>query len=133
MTEEPKSPRSSEHLPAQGSSGYFHGGAPGLTRGDRLISAARLHLHYRYKRGNDSYDPGWTYITTDVGVARAYAARFVARDGSTGGGWLYRVEPDGSTEPDPHYQLAFPEQFSRCREAVVVEVLEEDIHLVACR
>lgn len=62
------------------------------------------------------------YISTDLNVARAYAAK---RELQTGTKWsVYRVEPEHPLEDDPDYPH-FRDVFRRCVTATPVEVLEK--------
>ncbi|MGH3611516.1 MAG: hypothetical protein ACRDRK_02630 [Pseudonocardia sp.] len=98
---------------------FFHGGVPGKDVGELLVPAARLGSHYHYTADVTTYDPGWVYATTDVGVADAYASRYLSGDGRAMPGDVYEVEPGGGMEIDPDYDM-FPEAFLRCPQARVV-------------
>src|SRR5690606_14659303 len=77
---------------------YFHGGVPGLVRGDLLLPPATTGTERSLTA--DVLDMGGrarrdrVYVTTGREVARVYAALYV--DGS-----LYEVEPVGELVPDP--------------------------------
>lgn len=82
---------------------YFHGGVPGLVRGDlllppvatgtvRTLTADVLDMGGRARRDR-------VYVTTGREVARVYAALFL--DGA-----LYEVEPVGELVPDPDCAVA---------------------------
>lgn len=98
---------------------YFHGGAPGLSVGEVLVPATRLGLSYEYLALGHTYDPDWVYVTTDEGVAAAYASRYVTSDDRTVPGDLYEVQPLDEPRVDPDYNL-FPEVFFQCRRARIV-------------
>ena len=105
-----------------GSEAFFHGGVPGKEVGDLLLSAAQLRLRYQYLVVGAKYDPGWVYVTTDMGVAEAYASRYLTADNQHVPGDLYEVEPVGSVQLDPDYPL-FGGVFTRCRQARIVRVV----------
>jgi hypothetical protein len=98
---------------------YFHGGAPGLNVGEVLVPATLLGLSYQYFALEHTYDPDWVYVTTDEGVAAAYASRHVTAEGRSLPGDLYEVQPLGEVHVDPDYDL-FPEVFFRGRRARVL-------------
>jgi GNAT superfamily N-acetyltransferase len=94
---------------------YWHGGAPGLSVGDELLSrddaeraltAPTAHgLQSGYALGVTRTDR--VYFSSDREFARAYASKFHRIDRKTGvvfeRGTLYRVEPIGSVEDDPDF------------------------------
>jgi hypothetical protein len=82
---------------------YFHGGVPGLRRGDLLLPPAATGTERTLTA--DVLDMGGrarrdrVYVTTGREVARVYAA--LAPDGA-----LYEVEPLGELEADPDCAVA---------------------------
>lgn len=108
---------------------YFHGGVPGLVVGEQILPASKLGLRFAYHNENAVYDPNWVYLTTDLGVAEAYAARYLDEKGIQGGGNVYSVIPQGAIEPDPDYAKAFPHEFVRVKTASVCDVLRKGVHL----
>lgn len=107
---------------------YFHGGAPGLRVGEILVPASQLGLSYQYLALQHTYDPDWVYVTTDEGVAAAYASRHVTGAGQTVPGDLYEVQPLDELLGDPDYDL-FPRVFFRCRRARIVRQVEAAVSL----
>ncbi|ORA60945.1 hypothetical protein [Mycobacteroides franklinii] len=114
---------------------YFHGGVPGKTPGDRLYSANELGLQFEYNlpwfQGNGArYDHNKVYLSSHLGTAIGYAARYRDRVGNPLPGWVYEVEPVGPVEPDPDYGAgAIPGLALYCSGAVVVNVIERDVWL----
>lgn len=82
---------------------YFHGGVPGLVRGDLLLPPAATGTERTLTA--DVLDMGGTarldrvYVTTGREVARVYAA--LRPDGA-----LYEVEPVGELVADPDCRVA---------------------------
>lgn len=109
---------------------FFHGGVPGKAIGEILVPATRLGLQYQYRVADSDYDPGWVYLTTDVGAAHGYASRYLACDGRSIPGDVYRVQPLGGVHVDPDYE-AFPEAFARCAQARIVAVVAREVVLTA--
>lgn len=107
---------------------YFHGGAPGLRRRRPLRAAADLNTTYTYTVPTAVYRPDRIYVTTHRELARAYAGRYVDRQGRSVPGSVYQVRVIGTPEPDPDYdQLGHI--YLMCRAADIVEVLENDVSL----
>ncbi|MFE9363714.1 hypothetical protein ACFYNN_13035 [Streptomyces sp. NPDC006978] len=101
---------------------YFHGGHPGLRPGDRILppdttGTTRRLSAYADEVGGPAYArrTDIVYLTTDRGVASAYAA--FHPDGA-----LYRVEPDDDIEPDP--DCFEPGLSWQCPAATVVAVVD---------
>lgn len=96
---------------------YYHGGVPGLARGQRVLSARLAGVRSTASCGAHGVcDPERVYVTTD----RAAAVMFASMHPS-GRGRVYRVEPLGRLEPDPDCS-AQGLSFS-CDAALVVERL----------
>jgi len=75
----------------------YHGGAPGLKAGDKLLppnltGAPSLHLYGSVGRRD------MVYVVSDEHEARMFAAAH-----PSGRGWLYEVHPDGELYDDPDY------------------------------
>lgn len=90
----------------------WHGGAPGLQKGDLILPPAITGAE---SMRQESIDAGFrrivtaanlVYVTTERDLARAMAAHWARRATSRGRGWLYRVELHNfDIEPDedlPH-------------------------------
>lgn len=114
---------------------YFHGGVPGLSPGDRLLTAKELGVQIVYNQpwfhGNDArYERDKVYLTMHLGTAIGYAARYRVPGGNPAPGWVYEVEPIGPVEPDPDYGGgARPDLASYCSGAVIVQIIERDVWL----
>lgn len=92
---------------------YWHGGAPGIAAGDRLLTPVALMLsgHVYAPRDAPGLPPTTSlervYFTTDRQFARAHAHRYeliTAAGKRVGRGSLYRVRPIGRVEEDPDYE-----------------------------
>lgn len=118
---------------------YWHGGAPGLSAGDELLSrddAERLLSEPTTHALQRGYALGVTrtdrvYFSSSRDFARAYASKFHRIDQTTGvvfeRGTLYRVEPIGSVEDDPDFAAR---NVSWCApRARVVAVEATDVHM----
>lgn len=99
---------------------YWHGGVPGLQRGDLLLPATvtatdKAHtVHYATACADPSHmRADRVHLTTDRAAAKAYAASYP--DGA-----LYVAEPLGDTEADPDA----PNVSIRCERARVVAVYD---------
>ena len=105
----------------------YHGGAPGLRRGDWITPRPKGDQHHLLPDcptcaaraaglplPDDDLDPTMVYVTTLRSYARIYAAGYP-------GGALYRVRPDGPRveSPDPEDTGSFG-----CPRAQVVAVLD---------
>ncbi|TVU64850.1 hypothetical protein FQP90_07305 [Paenarthrobacter nitroguajacolicus] len=110
----------------------FHGGAPGLKVGDRVLPptetrvksqalAASLELGF----GKIAQQLDKVYMTTDVKLARAYAGMWTdpaSASSPAGGGVVYRVEvEDGTLEADKDL-LSSPGVSYQASSAVVVDI-----------
>lgn len=107
---------------------FFHGGVPGSNVNGVLLPAARLGLRFRYLTPGAEYDPNWVYLTSDEGVAHAYASRYVTGGGERRPGDVYEVQPIGGVQVDPDYH-PFPEAFVRCPQARIVRVVARNVVL----
>lgn len=119
---------------ARPSQRLFHGGAPRIRINGLLLPADRLGLRVDYSSpafaaGSIAYDPSKVYVTTDVGVATGYAARYVdPATGLVGGGWVYEV---ATTEPpvsDPDF-WTFPDAYLMANKARVLRVVKRNVRL----
>lgn len=109
----------------------FHGGVPGKQVGELLVPADRLGAQYTYAFAEaTTYDPTWVYATTDVGVADAYASRYLTADGHVIPGDVYEIEPGGRVEVDPDYDM-FAGAFLRCPQARITAVVARAVVLTA--
>ncbi len=112
---------------------YFHGGVPDLRPGDSVWSAAKLKLNFHYRNSavirQPRYDPDFVYLTSHLGTARAYAARYLTQFGQRRPGTVYEVEPVGAVLVDPDYGGS--EMFVMASHARVVSVVESGVRLSA--
>ncbi|SKS75215.1 Uncharacterised protein [Mycobacteroides abscessus subsp. bolletii] len=117
---------------------YYHGGVVGRRPGDLICSALDLGRDYTedYKavRGVLApllHDPAFVYLTTHLGSARGYAARYKNLAGIVRPGDVYTVQPQADLSPDPEYDNpSDPGHFVRTRQPVVVtEVVERGVQL----
>ncbi|MEU0940368.1 hypothetical protein [Embleya sp. NPDC005971] len=100
---------------------YYHGGAPGLARGDELLPPSVTGITHTLTTWAEALGAGpdltlrdFVYLTTDRDAARLHAAHHPHGD-------VYRVVPIGPLAADP----ADPTGNSRrCTRAVVDRVLE---------
>lgn len=118
---------------------YWHGGAPGLSVGDELLSrddAERLLTESTTHGLQGGYALGVTrtdrvYFSSSRDFARAYASKFHRIDQTTGvvfeRGTLYRVEPIGSVEDDPDFAGRSVSWCAPRARVVAVEVT--DVHM----
>lgn len=86
---------------------FWHGGAPGLQVGDRIIPRSQLadtNFDRWISSPDDPTDTDRVYITTDVSFATGWAIRYAntpypgARRGA-----IYEVVPDGDVVADPDF------------------------------
>ena len=104
----------------------YHGGAPGLDAGARILSAAHLGVQYEYVARAARYDRWKVYATTDVDVARAFAGKYVDSLGKNRPGDVYEVSLEGNVRPDEDYLT--PISF-RAGTGRVVRVVERGVTL----
>lgn len=114
---------------------FWHGGAPGLTPGTVLLSREQPNSNFKRLAPAGAWsaaDPtrgDRVYFSTDLELARYYAAQIHTVDSTTGvvmrHGNLYEVEPVGPVEPDPDFG-----HVSWCAPgARILSVTEEDVNL----
>ena len=107
----------------------YHGGAPGLRRGDVIKPGMAEHRYVpgcphceAQRRGEGLLDPptppDWVYATHHIGYARYYASRAVR-------GTLYVVEPIGPTEASTEDLIPTV----RARAFRVLRIMERGIEL----
>ncbi|MFA4085189.1 NAD(+)--rifampin ADP-ribosyltransferase [Mycobacteroides salmoniphilum] len=89
---------------------YFHGGVVGRRPGDLIHPALDLgrdytpdYLAMRGVAGAPKYDPACVYMTTHLGSARGYAARYKNLGEVHRPGDVYVVEPQSELLSDPEY------------------------------
>jgi hypothetical protein len=108
---------------------FFHGGAPGLTVGDKILPfsvTGTERVMTRFVHGTPEFDRlqvecrDHVYFTPAQDLAEDYAA--VQPDGS-----LYQVRPDGEFEADP--DCGVPGLAWRCTSATIVAVPAEVVRL----
>jgi hypothetical protein len=79
---------------------YWHGGAPGLKAGDRILPPSVTGTAIRLYEGAKEIDPNASqrldrvYVTVDRKAASVFARLHPL------GGWLYLVDPDEPLEHD---------------------------------
>lgn len=78
---------------------YYHGGIPGLKKGDKILPPARTGRSTLLKYGREIDPKGVqredrVYLTTDHRAAELFAATYPRGD-------VYKVVPDGDVEEDP--------------------------------
>lgn len=114
---------------------YFHGGVPNLRPGDTVWSAAKLNLTFSYRNATvlrqPRYDRNFVYLTSHLGTARAYAARYLARGGKRRPGTVYEVAPAEPLRADPDYETVGSNVFVMTSHARVVSVVETGVVLSA--
>lgn len=79
--------------------GFYHGGAPGLRRGDWLLPPDKTGAPCSsdYVAEDNPHRRDLVYVTTDRCAAFFYAAMYPGDPF----GHVYKVEPVGKIEPDP--------------------------------
>lgn len=90
---------------------FYHGGVPGGRPGGLIYPAAELGLDYTaaylltpgLPLQMPKYEPDRVHFTTHLGVARGYAAQYVAPGVGPVPGDVYRVIVDGPIETDPDF------------------------------
>ncbi len=117
---------------------YYHGGVPGRNPGDQILSASALGYHHYAQAylpepgvdhsGGTPYDPSFVSVTTHLGSARGYAARFVHPNGQREAGDVYEVQIRGPISDDPDF--AAPGVYVRTpKPARVTRVVERGVIL----
>jgi hypothetical protein len=102
-------------------SAYWHGGAPGLEVGDYILppcvtrTCFTLSAYFGEEESRAGYQPTRVYLTSEHEVAELFAAMY------PGGGWVYRVAPEGQLEQDP--DVAAHGMSWACERARIVEVV----------
>lgn len=89
---------------------YYHGGVSGRQPGDVICPALDLGRDYTAEYaavrgivGTFHYRPEFVYMTTHLGAARGYAARYKNLGGVHRPGDVYIVEPQSELLSDPEY------------------------------
>ncbi len=117
---------------------YYHGGVIGRRCGDLIRPASDMGLDYTAEyaakpglAGIIQYDPRFVYMTTHLGAARGYAARYKNLGGVHRPGDVYIVEPCSELHSDPEYDNPNnPGNFVMTPgHAVVIEVVERRVVL----
>lgn len=113
---------------------WYHGGAPGLAVGEVIYTAEELGLQFDYKKphlsGTYRYDPMKVYLTSHLGTALGYAARYCNRLGQLEPGDVYVVEPADPPVVDPDYVGTADTDISvMCSRAKIVEVSKRRVSL----
>jgi hypothetical protein len=107
---------------------YFHGGAPGLTPGELILPAFVTHSTTavgRLATGQlkRKYRDDRVFITPDFKFALFFAAMHPSGEGA-----VYRVDPIGELEIDPHWESIRSEGTSyretkQCESALVLGIV----------
>lgn len=115
---------------------WYHGGFPGLKRGDKILppsqtgarSIADLPDLGDGFNGKVAavHDRSVVYLARDAAAARLWASLHPAHGGRNRGGDLYEVTPDGPLQPDPDY-LPDDGGSMTCCSATVVRVVERRV------
>lgn len=92
------------------------------------MPATTLGLGFQYHQPDAPYDPRWVYLTSDEGVARAYASRYLDGFGRRPPGAVYEVRALDEPRTDPDYS-EFSTVYQRCRHAEIVRVVATDVQL----
>lgn len=92
---------------------FYHGGVPGLNAGDEIVPAVAVtaDLDYCYPSVGMAplYDPGSVYVTTHLGTARGFAARyFDLRSPGHCPGDVYEVVTIGKAHIDQDFSASAP-------------------------
>jgi len=121
---------------ADGTVRWYHGGFPGLKRGQQILppSATGAVSITDKALGDDDlreralkvHDPGLVYLTRDIADARFFASMAPAHGGKNRGGDVYEVTPDGPLVPDPDY-LPQDGKVMACCSATIVRVAERRV------
>lgn len=117
-----------------GAARWYHGGFPGLKRGDKILppsvtgafSVADLEDSDLAVRVAEVHDRNLVYLAADAADARLWASLHPAHGGRNRGGDLYEVTPDGPLQPDPDY-LPDDGGSMACCSATIVRVMERRI------
>jgi hypothetical protein len=113
---------------------YYHGGAPELSVGDRIVPR-KDHPEWReYPVGyaNETMPEFGEYkavaLTTDVEIARAYASQYVRPDAHRVPGQVYEVRPLGTVAVDPNFVHSFPEMVA-CQEGAEIVAVHDVVDI----
>jgi len=109
---------------------YYHGGAPGLAVGDRIVPR-KDHPEWREHpvvRADGSFPEFGEYhavsLTTDLDVARVYASQYVLPNDRRVPGQVYEVQPVGKVSVDQDFIHSFPDM-ARCLEGAEIVAVHE--------
>jgi hypothetical protein len=115
---------------------WYHGGVPGLKRGDQILPASMTGAHSCsdvspgdgefQARITAVHDRNVVYLAADPVAARFWAALHPAHGGKHRGGDLYEVTPDGPLSPDPDY-LAGDGGSVTCCSATIIRIVERRV------
>src|SRR5690349_18130409 len=88
---------------------YYPGGKPGLSAGAGIVPAAELGHQFSYENPQITtmklhYSPENVYITSHLGTAIGYPARYKTPLLQAERGDVYLVEPAEPPVPDPDYE-----------------------------
>ena len=116
---------------------WYHGGFPGLKRGQQILPPSvtgAISIADKVIDAPDSmreqiakvHDPDLGYLSQDPADARLWASLAPAYGGKHRGGDLYEVTPDGPLVPDPDY-LPKDGKVMACSSATIVRAVERRV------
>jgi hypothetical protein len=116
---------------------WYHGGVPGLKRGDQILPPAVTGALSVADKSIDAepefrarveavHDPDVVYLAANPQAARLWASLHPAHGGKRRGGDLYEVRPDGSLGRDPDY-LPDDNGSMTCCSATIIRVIERRV------
>jgi len=112
---------------------WYHGGVPGLRRGDKILPPAQTNAVSIADTAGDMitevrrvYSREVVYLAASPHDARLFASLHPAYGGRNRGGDLYLVEPDGPVTADPDY-LAGDGGSVTCASATIIRVIQRRV------
>ena len=118
-----------------GTQRWYHGGVPGLKRGDKILPPSQTgavsisdvgHGTELHERAVKVHRKDLVYIAAAERDARMFARFHPAYGGRAKGGDIYEVVPDGPLWPDPDY-LAGDGGSMACASATIVRIIERRV------
>jgi hypothetical protein len=116
---------------------WYHGGVPGLKRGQKILPPSvtgAISVSDKVIDAPDDmrrkvekvHDQNVVYLAADIVNATFWASLHPAYGGRNRGGDLYEVTPDGPVAPDPDY-LAGDGGSVTCSSATIVRVVQRRV------